>query len=57
VGVNWPKKTRRKIPATDPGFESDERKEVIPPRYNKDSTLTAEVFPSENVRDFEPRSR
>ena len=52
VEVSWHKPTGRKIPSADPGIMMDETKEVIPARYNSDSTLTADLAPGEASKDF-----
>ena len=52
VEVSWHKPTGRKIPSADPGIMMDETKEAIPPKYNSDSTLTAELAPGEASKDF-----
>ena len=57
VEISWPKKTGKKIPSLDPGIMSDETREAIPAKYNAQSTLTVEIQPGENVKDFHLKSR
>ena len=52
VEVNWAKPTGKKIPSSDPGMMMDETREAVPEKYNAKSTLTADVGPGENVKDF-----
>lgn len=52
VEVNWPKPTGKKIPSTDPGILADETFEVVPRKYNVNTSLTADVTAGENVKDF-----
>lgn len=52
VEVTWLKPTGRKIPSKDPGMTADETREAIPAKYNTASTLTADLSPGENVKDF-----
>ena len=54
VEIHWPKPTGRKVPGfTDIGKNGvDETVEVIPARYNANSTLVAELGPGPNEHDF-----
>ena len=57
VEISWFKPTGRKIPSADPGFTTDETREVIPAKYNASSTLTAEIGAGENKHDFSLTSK
>ena len=52
VELRWSKKTGKKIPSDDMGSE-DETVQVIPEKYNKNSTLELTVTAGRNVKDFE----
>src|SRR3954469_14483725 len=52
VEISWRKPTGRKIPSADPGITIDETREAMPPKFNAESTLTAEITPANNERDF-----
>jgi hypothetical protein len=52
VEIRWPKPTGRKIPSADPGMQADETKEVVPARYNSDSTLKVEIGGGDVEKDF-----
>jgi len=51
------KKTGRKVLDPQTGDMVDERKEGLPKRYHKDSTLTVEVTPDKRTYDFELKSK
>ena len=46
------KPTGGKIESADPDIMMDETREAIPPKYNSNSTLTAEIAAGENVKVF-----
>lgn len=53
VQIRWPKKTGRQVPLPDdPANVMDETKEVVPPKYNTESQLTADI-PGSDPLDFE----
>jgi hypothetical protein len=52
VQILWDKKTGRQIPSNDPPNTIDETKQVIPPQYNADSKLRADIKPGRNTHDF-----
>jgi hypothetical protein len=43
VEIHWPKKTGKKVPFDDPPTLIDETREVVPAKYNRESTLTVDV--------------
>ena len=56
VEISWMKKTGKQIPVGSPapaGTMLDETKEAIPPKYNRDSTLTVQIDAGSNTHDFE----
>jgi hypothetical protein len=58
VEVVWNKKTGKKVTTPgDTGTTIDETKQVIPPRFNRDTTLTAEIKPAANTVDYDLKSR
>jgi hypothetical protein len=57
VEINWPKPTGKKIASADPGMQADEMREVVPPKYNRDSTLTVEITGKDMPKDFDLISR
>lgn len=52
VLINWPKPTGRKLADSDTGGMIDEVAEAVPPKYNTQSELTADVSATKNVFDF-----
>jgi hypothetical protein len=52
VRITWDKKTGKKV-STGDADSRDETKQVLPAKFNTDSTLTAEVKASSPVLDFE----
>jgi hypothetical protein len=52
VEIVWLKPTGRKITADDPPVQLDERVNVIPAKYNKQTELVVEIKREENVFDF-----
>jgi len=52
VEIRWPKPTGRKIASADPGMQADETREVIPAKYNDNSTLTVEIGGGDVEKDF-----
>lgn len=52
VEITGVKKTGKKIPSADPGIEIDERIELIPDKYHRNSTLIREIAPGDNKLDF-----
>ncbi|QDU31857.1 hypothetical protein ETAA8_70180 [Anatilimnocola aggregata] len=52
VEIVWNKPTGKQIPANDPGMLTDERLQVIPDKYNTQSTLSVEITPGENEHNF-----
>jgi hypothetical protein len=57
VHISWSKKTGRQIPSADPGFMMDEVQEIIPSRYNVETTLIETLAVGDNVKDFHLMSR
>ncbi|MGE0758753.1 MAG: hypothetical protein AB7O38_17125 [Pirellulaceae bacterium] len=53
VELSWLKLTGRKLRDAETGEMYDERKEALPPKYQKDSTLQAEVPSENNTYNFE----
>jgi len=53
VEIHWYKPTGKKIPDSDTGGLVDEVADVIPAKFNTQSTLTAEVSASKNQFDFD----
>jgi len=55
IEIYAPRKTGRKVPAPmgNPGEMSEEVVEMIPSRYNTQSTLNRDVAPGKNTLDFE----
>ena len=51
VEITWDKKTGRKV-STGDADSRDETKQILPAKYNTQSTLTAEVKSGEPKRDF-----
>jgi len=51
VQIYWLKKTGKKVPG-EQGHLQDEAIQVLPPQYNADSVLIAEVQPGANTLDF-----
>ena len=52
------KQTGKKVTTPgDTGTTIDETKQVIPPRFNRDTTLTAEIKPASNTVDYDLKSR
>lgn len=59
IEIRWQKKTGKKVrlPVDDKTFvEDDVRAEGLPPEFNTDSQLTAEVSPSQTHFDFDLKS-
>lgn len=52
IEISWPKKTGKTIPSNDPGFTTEETVEAIPPKYNSQTTLKAEISSSQSKHDF-----
>ncbi len=52
VEISWMRKTGKKIPSADPGIEIDERKEVIPAKYNTASTLLRDITSGDNTLEI-----
>lgn len=57
VEITWPKQTGKQIPSADPGMLTDETKEAIPAKYNKNTELKAEISTSQTVHDFHLSSK
>ena len=58
VDINWKKPTGRKVPTPgDPGTTTDETAEAIPPTYNSNSTLKADITSGANTVNFDLKSR
>src|SRR4051794_5389300 len=54
VEIYWNKKTGKMVPTPgDRDVKMPETRQVLPPKYNKQSQLTADVTPSGNTRDFD----
>ena len=53
VEISWARSTGHKVPSADPGLLTEERREAIPPRYNKQSTLVEELRAGANTKDFQ----
>ncbi len=56
VEVRWNRKTGRKV-FVPPAPEIEEVREAIPPRYNSQSELKADLKPDDNKFDFELKSK
>lgn len=52
VEISWHKPTGRKVASADPGIMMDETREVVPPKYNSDSTLKVEIGSGKVEQDF-----
>jgi hypothetical protein len=53
VAIGWNKPTGKKVGTPgDPGTTVDETAQVIPPKYNTQTTLTAEIKSGSNTVDF-----
>ena len=58
IEINAVKATGRQIPAPPPGSGMiDERVEIIPSRYNEQSTLQREIKQGENIIDLDLESK
>lgn len=57
VEIRWSKKTGKKYFDSFSQQMEDERKEGLPPRFHKDSNLTAEVSASNTNFDFDLKSK
>jgi hypothetical protein len=58
VDVHWNKPTGKKVPTPgDPGTTMDQTAEAIPPTYNKNSTLKADLKSGSNTVDFDLKSK
>jgi hypothetical protein len=54
VEITWKKKTGKTVPTPgDPAVQMPETKQVIPPRYNTRTELTADITSGSNTKDFE----
>jgi hypothetical protein len=51
VQIYWLKKTGKKVPG-EMGHLKDESVQILPPKYNADSVLNAEVQPGANTLNF-----
>jgi hypothetical protein len=57
VEIHWNKLTGKKVPnPMDPEQMTDEMEEGLPPKYHKDSELTADVSPEQTAFDFDLKS-
>jgi hypothetical protein len=52
VEISWPKPTGKKVASADPGVMIDEKREVVPAKFNTDSTLKTEIGSGDVERDF-----
>ncbi|WP_425618206.1 hypothetical protein NA78x_001905 [Anatilimnocola sp. NA78] len=52
VEIVWHKPTGKQIPSGDPGMLMEERKQVLPAKFNTQSTLTAVVTAEKKPHDF-----
>jgi len=53
VEITWEKKTGKQVVSKgDPPNMEDEKIQVIPPQYNRESKLTKEIKLGENILDF-----
>jgi len=58
VEIFWKKKTGKQIPVIgDAGHSTDETAEVIPPTYNTQTTLEADVKSGGNTFNYDLKSR
>jgi hypothetical protein len=58
VSISWKKPTGRKVPTPgDQTVQMDQTAEAIPPQYNTNSTLTADIKSGSNTIDFPLKSR
>jgi hypothetical protein len=54
VEIYWNKKTGRMVPAPgDPGVQMPETQQILPPRFNRQSELTADITAGRNTRNFD----
>ena len=53
VEIHWLKKTGRELLDAETGDMYDERKEVLPPKFHKQSDLTLEIPAPENTHNLE----
>jgi hypothetical protein len=56
VEIHWAKKTGKQHHDGELDMMVDDRKEGLPPRYHKDSELTAEVSAKQTTFDFDLKS-
>jgi predicted small lipoprotein YifL len=57
VEIHWLKLTGKQVKAQDSEDILDERAEVLPAKFHKDSQLTAEVGPNQTTFDFDLKSK
>jgi hypothetical protein len=57
VVIYWNKKTGRMITSKASGATKEERKQVIPAKYNERTELKVEVKPGRNTHDFHLQNR
>ncbi len=57
VEIHWMKKTGKQHFEMDLQMMVDNRKEALPPRFHKDSELTAEVSDKQTTFDFDLKSK
>jgi hypothetical protein len=57
VQIHWAKKTGKKVPFDSPPVLIDETRQVIPEKYNTQSTLRVEVHSGSNAFDFDLKSK
>lgn len=54
VEIYWNRKTGKMVPTPgDPGVKMAETKQVLPPKYNRQTTLTADITVGSDSRDFD----
>ncbi|VTS06649.1 hypothetical protein [Tuwongella immobilis] len=56
VSITWEQKTGRKIPSGDL-IPKEETKQILPERYNTKTTLKATISLSDNVHNFDLKSK
>ena len=58
VEITWNKRTGKQVTVPgDPGNKIDETQQAIPAKYNRETTLTAELTSGSNTKDFDLSSR
>lgn len=56
VEIVWHKPTGKQIPSGDPGMMMEERKQVLPAKFNEQSTLSADISREKTEHNFPLKS-